>query len=705
MEIPDSHLADEQLQRELMLTADAGHKEMLENSTLDADPAKVDHHPNHAVAIDGGKKLGDNHEEGEDLIASYDSSSEQVPARLPRLTRAAAARANNMHSITIQNDANRNVDGGTAATPKAPYYGVSPEELGDPLKAGSLLDSADSSADDYIPLDENSDWESDNESVSDDDPSWGCTKNTSSKPVKRDPNAPTLSKLQKRRQAYAEMGVELDSNGTKRGVTRGDPGKLEYLDNGTWVPAVYHHEIRDVLLKVTDSMGEYDEEPASGVNPLDRTAFKPKHKSVKLNIREQRPEILFQWNQTEEPPKGTPDRWYYGERLILDVDSRPLPKWPELPLTLSGQCEGLRLEYYKRLNHHISMNDLKARMPPTTCRRPGLKETAVKTPALANRMTRDRCRTGIKAWQARQGSRHIETRILQIMPEDIQRTVLQTNSTRCFRDLTAAELEYVEAANEGQAENLAKAGTRLLDEETRRERAQRKVQGRSGKNGAGVKIHSIIDKATQDQLPLIPGSAGTTSVPSTSQAHFSNGRKRSTSLIQDAVPKRHKRLSEQMTSSDIDSKTEEQGDGMPSKHHDMNASGELSPKSISPLDPRDDFRNKKPSTPLEQCIVQMALNLSRDDYERYVGEEAPSTDRTASYEAQLVDIIIARGLRIGIHVKLPDLKSWGPARSFEELHAMALAREKPGRVTVKGSQRIEGQGNSLGDMEGDTLVG
>ncbi|KAI4138149.1 MAG: hypothetical protein LQ341_004796 [Variospora aurantia] len=320
MDIPDSHLADEQLQRELMQTADAGRKEMLEISTLDADPAKVDHRPNHAVAIDGGKKLGDNHEKGVDLIASYDSSLEPTPA-----------------SIAIQNDANQTVDGGTAATPKAPYYGDSPEELGDSLNAGSLLDNADSSADDYIPLDENSDGESENESVSDDDLSWECTKNTSFKPVKRDPNAPTLSKLQQRRQAYAEMGVELDSNGTKRGITRGDPGKLEYLDNGTWVPAVYHHEIRNLLLNVTDSMGKYDEEPASGVNSLDRTAFKPNHKSVKLSIREQRPEILFHWNQTKEPPKGTPDRWYYGERLILDVDNRPLPKWPELPLTLSGR--------------------------------------------------------------------------------------------------------------------------------------------------------------------------------------------------------------------------------------------------------------------------------------------------------------------------------------------------------------------------------
>ncbi|KAL8648868.1 MAG: hypothetical protein Q9210_004742 [Variospora velana] len=702
MDIPDSQLADEQLQRELIQAADAGYKEMLENSTFDADPAKVDHRPNHNVATDGGKKLGDNHE---NLIPSYDSSPEQVPARLPRLTRAAAARANNMHSIAIQNDANQNVDGGTAATPKAPYYGVSSEELGDPVDAGSFLDSADSSADDYILLDEDSDGESDNESLSDDDVSSGRTKDTSSKPVKRDPNAPTLSKLQRRRQAYAERGVELDSNGTKRGVTRGDPGKLEYLDNGTWVPAVYHHEIRNVLLKVTDSMGKYDEEPASGVDPLDRTAFKPNHKSVKLNIREQRPEILFQWNQTEEPPKGTPDRWYYVERLILDVDNRPLPKWPGLPLTLSGQCEGLRLEYYKRLNHHISMNDLKARMPPTTCRKPGLKETAVKTPALANRMTRDRCRTGIKAWQARQGSRHIETRILQIMPEEVQRTVLQTNSTRCFRDLTVAELEYIEAANEGHAENLAKAGTRLLDEETRRERAQRKAQGRSGKNGAGVKIHPVIDEATQDRPSLTPRSSGTTPVPSASQAHFSNGRKRSASLIQDAIPKRHQRSSEQ-TTSDMDSENEEQGDdGMPSKKHDTSASGELSLKSISPLDPRDDFRNKKPSTPLEQCIVQMALNLSRDDYERYVGEEAPSTDRTASYQAQLMDLIIARGLRMGIHVRLADLKSWGPARSFEELHAMALAREKPGRFTAKASERIEGPGNGLGDIEGDTLVG
>ncbi|KAI4085951.1 MAG: hypothetical protein LQ344_007988 [Seirophora lacunosa] len=138
------------------------------------------------------------------------------------------------------------------------------------------------------------------------------------------------------------------------------------------------------------------------------------------------------------------------------------------------------------------------------------------------------CRTGLKAWQARQGSRHIETRILQLMPEEIQRTIIQTNGTSCFRDLITQELDYVEAANRGAAENLAKAGTRLLDDETRRERAERKSQRTMGRKGPGVKLHDVIPEALEERPPLVPRS---------------EGRKRSASSMDDASTGRQKHIS------------------------------------------------------------------------------------------------------------------------------------------------------------------
>ncbi|KAL8955587.1 MAG: hypothetical protein Q9193_006620 [Seirophora villosa] len=492
-------MADRQLQSELMKAADEGYKKMFHTSPPFAAAAKVNSLRFHRAESDGS--TGINAQAGVNLVPSYDTSPELVAARSPMLTRAAAARADNTHSAASRNGTNRKLDDGTAAIP----YGLSSAELfgESPSPQQSPLDSADSSDDNYEEksddlFEENSD---DEYSVSNTRPSRARnvhTKPTSSQPIKRHPNAPALSKLQQKRLNYSEKGIQLDSNGTKRGVTRGDFDNLEYLDRGLWVPAVFHHTIRGTLLDTTDNLGKYDEEPASGVDPLDRTAFKVNHKSVKFITRELRPSVLFQWNQIEEAPSTLPDRWYYQQRLVLDVDNRPMLKWPELPLTISGQCEGLRMEFYKRLNPAISMNDLKARMPPTTCRRGGLKALAVKTPALANRMTRDRCRTGLKAWQARQGSRTIETRILELMPEEIQREVLRTNSTSCFRDLTSQELDYVEAANRGSAENLAKAGPRLLDDDTRRERAERKAQRTIGRKGPGVKTHDVIPEALEE---------------------------------------------------------------------------------------------------------------------------------------------------------------------------------------------------------------
>ncbi|KAI4086939.1 MAG: hypothetical protein LQ344_007165 [Seirophora lacunosa] len=635
-------MADRQLQSDLMKAADEGYKKMFHPSPPLAAAAKVNSLRCHGPESDGSTELGINSEAAVNLMPSYDSSPELVAARSPMLTRAAAARADNTHSVPSRNGANRNLDGGTAASP----YGLSSSEFfgESPSPQQSPLDSADSSADNYEEKsDEQSDEDSDDEySTTDTRPSRARnvhTITTSSQPIKRNPNAPTLSKLQRKRLDYSEKGIQLDSNGTKRGVTRGDSDNLEYLDRGLWVPAVYHHKIRGILLETTDNLGKYDEEPASGIDPLDRTAFKVDHKSVKFINRELRPSVLLQWNQIEEPPITLPDP---------------------------------------------TVNDLRP----------------------------DRCRTGLKAWQARQGSRHIETRILQLMPEETQRAIIQTNSTSCFRDLTTQELDYVEAANRGATENLAKAGTRLLDDETRRERAERKSQRTMGRKGPGVKLHDVIPEALEERPPLVPRS---------------EGRKRSLSSMPDTSTKRQRHSLLPSTDDTYGGQEEEEHSNalaasVPHHHHyqshnnnnnNNNNPNEPFPKTISPFLPAAaDFRYKRPVTSLDAAIVQMALNLSRDDYERYVGLEAPATERTASYESQLAELNIAFGLQMGGGmIRMPELKAWGPVKSFDELHALALARarKKPGLMvadtgsaTATTGQRFAG-GWEMG-MDGDTLI-
>lgn len=75
-------------------------------------------------------------------------------------------------------------------------------------------------------------------------------------------------------------------------------------------------------------------------------------------------------------------------------------------------------------------SDLRARMPLQTCKGDDKVSKTIKTPMLANRMARDRMKFGIKAWDPKQGSDIKVFRMLQTMPEAVQRTLLQTNSTR-----------------------------------------------------------------------------------------------------------------------------------------------------------------------------------------------------------------------------------------------------------------------------------
>lgn len=450
----------------------------------------------------------------------------------------------------------------------------------------------------------------------------------------------------------------------------------------------------------------------------DRTAFKPDHKALKFFNRDERPDILFEWEQTFEASTDIPDFWYDGRRIILDMDNHPLRRRPELPLTLSGQCAGLRLEFYKRLNPSISMGELKARMPPQTCRKIGLKTKAVQSAALSNRMTRERSRSGIKAWTAKQGSKNIEYSLLQLMPQDIQIQVLRTNSTKCFRDLTALELDYVEAANSGAVENLAKAGSRLLDEQTRQERKEKQKKGHDK-----VLTHTVVEEARRERPPLVPRPQGfrysmPVSEPSVDQTNNIDNPKRPGPPVATAPKKRRRKTHI------IDLTSDAEGDSEVKEHSGYVVSG--AQKVSGGSDKMDmtvserahsgvDFRYKRPVTFLERLFVQEALDLSRDDFQRYTGMPPTlKTDRTESYAFQLSQLQNAFQQLIGIKNSPPQLKSWGHVGSFDDFKALAVGRQSSGgtmRVnqgadadSTTDSQGSDAAENDMLDMEGPTLV-
>lgn len=123
----------------------------------------------------------------------------------------------------------------------------------------------------------------------------GSSKVGSKERSQRDPKAPQISKLALKKQDRARRGIQLDELGTRTGTVRQLNGRpLEFCHKGEWRKAVYHYRIRDKLLRMTDVLGKYEEEPEKGIDWTDRTSFKPEHKDLIFHDRDRRPDVLFQ---------------------------------------------------------------------------------------------------------------------------------------------------------------------------------------------------------------------------------------------------------------------------------------------------------------------------------------------------------------------------------------------------------------------------
>ncbi|KAL8684360.1 MAG: hypothetical protein Q9218_008321, partial [Villophora microphyllina] len=209
------------------------------------------------------------------------------------------------------------------------------------------------------------------EDDSSEEPATGSKRKRQSQ-TERHPDAPKVSKLQMKVQAKKKAGLNVTSTGRKKGEIREHNGQLQYLHEGEWVKAVHHNNIREHLLKYTDGLGEYEVEPARGYDRWDRTAFHPDHASVRFEPREVRPDCLFIWSLPDELEDSmpAPGIWFHYGYIVLDLDDRPVRTFKELPLTLSGQIEGLRMEFYRRTNPRITGPDLRARMPDITKKGP-----------------------------------------------------------------------------------------------------------------------------------------------------------------------------------------------------------------------------------------------------------------------------------------------------------------------------------------------
>ncbi|KAL8805668.1 MAG: hypothetical protein Q9182_001812 [Xanthomendoza sp. 2 TL-2023] len=518
----------------------------------------------------------------------------------------------------------------------------------------------------------------------------GSHEVSSNQGERRGPDAPQLSKMARKRQDQAQRGIELDDVGTRKGTIRyvarpAFGSQLEYLHNGTWVKAVYHYRIRGKLLRITDAQGQYEETPDSGASVNDRTAFKAEQKDLEFLDRKHRPEVLFQWEGTNQGPSYGPELMYDNERIVLSFpENHPVKAWRELPLTLSGQCEGLRMEFYRRLNEAITMRDLRARMPKMTSKG--------------------------------------------------ERLIVLENSTRCWRDLNDAEVAYVDQGNKGAEFNLKKAGRRMLTPEERQKRVQKeqdRAMNTKKKIGQTITIHPVFEEALS-QAVRVPRLGHVDSYHSSVLDAPSPSRAPSQIKDRREEEQEEQRLGPTLPEpgdQGVRKDTDDYEDDGPRKKgkHDPARPIDLSnypigqvPRSIlmhtGNLRPNHqilgrggfDYRYQRPASEAEQRKVDEALQITRDNYQFDYGLPPLSPTSTAeSYFHQLSELQAESDARWPLQTRPPALDYFTSPwyGSFDAWRSHHLATQRFQRVNPnhRASGGISDRGPSE-NLEGETLL-
>ncbi|KAL9029605.1 MAG: hypothetical protein Q9196_002179 [Gyalolechia fulgens] len=185
-----------------------------------------------------------------------------------------------------------------------------------------------------------------------------------------------------------------------------------------------------------------------------------------MKVRNGRPDILYEWEHDKQKPAARDPGYMHDAtdgKVLLDVNNHPIKDWPELPTTISGQVEGMWIEYWRRLNPQISLPDIVARCPKTTQKHASSKVHKLSIAAFGNRMRRHRVLLGTRAWEEREGSREIANRLKELMPNRVLAQIASRNSTKTWRDLTNDEVDMVLSVNKGQGSAPARAGVKKLE--------------------------------------------------------------------------------------------------------------------------------------------------------------------------------------------------------------------------------------------------
>ncbi|KAI4213770.1 MAG: hypothetical protein LQ351_003736 [Letrouitia transgressa] len=304
-----------------------------------------------------------------------------------------------------------------------------------------------------------------------------------------------ISHRQQKKLYKEEQGFQLAKDHRVKGMTRWTKHDgFQILMNEVWYPATRHEWHRVRIIAEAAREGQYLYEPVRGAHDLDQTAFHLPDRELDVVVRERRPALLHQWHPVGDiPPFKHPGFMKIENAIVIDHANQPVRDWPELPKAISGQCEGLRMEYWRRMNRHITVNDIRARMPRMTNGRANLKLKELSVSSFGNRMDRGRTKGACVAWNHREGTLVKEREMLKLMPSDVRRQVLETNSTAHWRDLNNQEVKRILEANKGKSSFMKRASWRALSPATRARRQAAALALQARKDDA--KVSAITENA------------------------------------------------------------------------------------------------------------------------------------------------------------------------------------------------------------------
>lgn len=236
------------------------------------------------------------------------------------------------------------------------------------------------------------------------------------------------------------------------------PDKTDGLPHGETAFFLPHQNLGPDRDDCPDEMFVWPPEPELEAEPEGEKAGK------KVQVSKKR-------KPNPRPLGPDPGFWFEDGKILLDPHNNPVNKHPDMPLTLSSNTEGYKLNLMRVRNPNISQKDEWARMPRWIYRREkktgryitryiGNPNTHVNMPSV-----RFREKKGTVAGQKHDGSDNIREGLRALFAENGFDPSL-SGSTRGFgRDLLRWEQDLVKLGNAGMFPERA-GDTRGLDEQS-----------------------------------------------------------------------------------------------------------------------------------------------------------------------------------------------------------------------------------------------